>query len=247
MMTKAGGLSPGSTFTNWIPHSPTAVCSLQTASEIFNDIIGGWDDTCGGGIWWSKDRKYKNAIANELFLSVAARLALHSKGRQKKLLIGWANREWRWFSQTGMINSDNLINDGLDSACKNNGKTTWSYNQGVVLGGLAALSKNQRHDGLIPVAHSIASAAIHQLTDAQGILHDPCEPDCGEDGVSFKGIFNRNLARLGTLDSDPAFLTIPTDQRKIALGKRPNSRRPFQCRLDGPTLCWQRCRPNLCP
>jgi predicted alpha-1,6-mannanase (GH76 family) len=105
-----------------------------------------------------------------------------------------------------MINSDNLINDGLDSACKNNGKTTWSYNQGVVLGGLAALSKYQRHAGLIPVAHSIASAAIHQLTDAQGILNDPCEPDCGEDGVSFKGIFNRNLARLETLDPDPAFL-----------------------------------------
>jgi predicted alpha-1,6-mannanase (GH76 family) len=166
------------------PHAPAAARYLQTASGIFNDMTGGWDKTCGGGIWWSKDRKYKNAIANELFLSVAARLALHSKGNQKKLFIRWADREWRWFSQTGMINSDSLINDGLDDNCRNNGKTAWSYNQGVVLGGLAALSENEKHADLIPVAHRIAVAAISHLTDPHGILHDPCEPGCGEDGVS---------------------------------------------------------------
>jgi predicted alpha-1,6-mannanase (GH76 family) len=188
------------------PHASGASRYLQTASAIFNDMTGGWDETCGGGIWWSKDRKYKNAIANELFLSVAARLALQARGKQKKLLLDWADREWRWFSQTGMINSDNLINDGLDKACKNNGKTTWTYNQGVILGGLAALSKNQKHAGLIPIAHRIAVAAIGHLTDSKGILHDSCEPDCGGDGVSFKGIFNRNLAQLEAVDADPVFL-----------------------------------------
>ena len=44
------------------------------------------------------------------------------------------------------------------------------------------------------------------LTDHQGILHDPCEPNCGEDGVSFKGIFNRNLAQLELIDGDPRFI-----------------------------------------
>jgi predicted alpha-1,6-mannanase (GH76 family) len=32
-----------------------------------------------------------------------------------------------------------LVNDGLTPACAHNGSTTWSYNQGVVLGGLAAI------------------------------------------------------------------------------------------------------------
>ncbi len=176
---------------------------LTTARSIFRDMTGGWDGTCGGGIWWSKERNYKNAIANELFLSVAAKLALHAKGNEKAELVNWANREWRWFAQTGMINSNNLINDGLDAQCRNNGKTTWSYNQGVVLGGLAALSRSEHNSNLLPAAGKIASAAIKGLTDAQGILHDPCEPGCGEDGVSFKGIFSRNLGQLQAVRADP--------------------------------------------
>ena len=48
---------------------------LAMSQSIFDDMAGGWDEACCGGIWWSKDRKYKNEIANELFLSVAAHLA----------------------------------------------------------------------------------------------------------------------------------------------------------------------------
>jgi hypothetical protein len=47
---------------------------LAMAKTIFDDMKGGWDDTFGGGIWWRKDRTYKNAIANELFFTLATRL-----------------------------------------------------------------------------------------------------------------------------------------------------------------------------
>lgn len=191
------------------------------AESIFADMAGGWDTaTCGGGIWWSKQRTYKNAIANELFLSVAAQLADRvSDAAQKAAYLTWARQEWAWFEQSGMINGDHLVNDGLDSSdpahCVNNGKPVYTYNQGVILGGLLALSRAGDHDpALLSTAQEIGTAAIRRLTDAQGVLHERGEPGSGADGVQFKGIFVRNLAVLSGEVRDPryaAFITRNAD------------------------------------
>jgi predicted alpha-1,6-mannanase (GH76 family) len=171
---------------------------LTMAQSIFEDMAGGWDETCGGGIWWSKDRKYKNAIANELFLSVAAHLANRAKDAK---YTEWVVKEWLWFKGSGMINDDHLVNDGLvidkeTGACRNNGKTVWTYNQGVVLGGLAEWSRSGRSGEALEQARSIADAALAHFADKDGVLHEPCEPKCGADGIQFKGIFVRNLREL---------------------------------------------------
>ncbi len=182
---------------------------LAMAASIFTDMSGGWDGTCGGGIWWSKDRNYKNAIANELFLSVAAHLAARAAGNaQRAEYLGWAQKEWAWFAQTGMINGESLVNDGLDATtCKNNQENTWSYNQGVIVGGLAELNKVAPDRSLIEHAQAIAGAALKHLTDTNGVLHDTCEPNCGPDGVQFKGVFVRNLVDLNEAAPDPRYKT----------------------------------------
>ena len=184
------------------------------AESIFADMAGGWDTTtCGGGIWWSKERKYKNAIANELFLSVAAQLATRAgDAAQRAAYLTWARREWAWFQQSGMINGDHLVNDGLDSSdpahCVNNRRPTFTYNQGVILGGLLALSRAGGGDpALVATARQIGAAAIQQLTDAQGVLHERGEPRSGADGVQFKGIFVRNLAALNGEVHDPQYVS----------------------------------------
>jgi predicted alpha-1,6-mannanase (GH76 family) len=169
---------------------------LAMSQSIFADMSGGWADVCGGGIWWKKNEKYKNAIANELFLSVAVRLAAATKGKDRAQYLDWAKREAHWFINSGMINDQGLVNDGLDSSCHNNQKTTWTYNQGVILTGLSGLSKLSHDPSSLQLANRIAHAAQTKLVDPQGILHDPCEPKCGEDGIQFKGILVRNLATL---------------------------------------------------
>jgi len=165
---------------------------LATAETIFKDISGGWDTKCNGGVWWSKAKNYKNAIPNELFLSAAAGLYLITKNQA---YLDWAKNEWTWFSASGMINSQHLVNDGLTNACKSNNQTTWTYNQGVILGGLVDLYHATSDQQLLVVAEQIAGAAISHLA-RNGILHEPCEPSCGNDAPQFKGIFMRNLGYL---------------------------------------------------
>jgi predicted alpha-1,6-mannanase (GH76 family) len=174
---------------------------LTMAQTIFADMASEWNTTtCGGGVWWNKSRggTYKNAIANELFLSVAASLANRvSDPTPRAQYLTWAQTEWQWFKNSGMINSQNLVNDGLTStnpnACTNNGATTWSYNQGVILGGLVELYKADQDRALLPQAQAIAAAAIARLTTPSGILSEPVS---GGDLPQFKGIFVRNLMAL---------------------------------------------------
>jgi predicted alpha-1,6-mannanase (GH76 family) len=186
---------------------------LAMGRSIFADMAGGWDNTCGGGIWWSKDKTYKNAIANELFFSVAAHLAARTASpAEQASYLAWATKEWTWFRHSGMINSQNLVNDGLtiDKAtdvCTSNGKTVWTYNQGVLIGALAAWSKLAPGGAGDPLAEArrVADATLTHLTDKAGVLHDSCEPDCGGDGIQFKGIFVRNLQTLNEQVHDPAY------------------------------------------
>jgi predicted alpha-1,6-mannanase (GH76 family) len=180
---------------------------LAMAETIFADMTTQWDTgTCGGGVWWSKDLKtsaYKNAITNELFLEIAASLANRETDRiLKAQYLAWANKEWHWLSASGMINAGNMINDGLNAAnpaaCTNNNGTTWTYNQGVILGALVELSKADHNPALLEKAHTIANATIANLVTANGILREPSGE--GPDLPQFKGIFMRNLVRLNNAD-----------------------------------------------
>ena len=191
-----------------LTHDPRYLAMAQT---IFHDMSGGWDSTCGGGIWWSKDRTYKNAIANELFFSVATHLAARAQAADRDRYIDWAGKEWTWFQGTGMINSQHLVNDGLTidkqtGQCTNNGRTVWTYNQGVVLGALAEWSRINPDPHLVLAARILADAGLAALTDTAGVLHDPCEPtSCGADAPQFKGIFVRNLRALQRVVHEPRY------------------------------------------
>ncbi|MBW4420348.1 MAG: carbohydrate-binding protein [Myxacorys californica WJT36-NPBG1] len=169
---------------------------LDQAKTIVHSMETGWDtNVCGGGLYWhKKELTYKNAITNSLFLAAAAKLHLREPNNPNYLQ--WAQRSWQWFKQSGMINDQQLVNDGLDSNCRNNGKTVWTYNQGVLIGGLVDLYRGTQDQELLEQAVAIADASIANLAP-KGILREPCEPnDCGNDGPQFKGVFMRNLSAL---------------------------------------------------
>jgi predicted alpha-1,6-mannanase (GH76 family) len=175
---------------------------LATARTDADHMFDYWDGTCGGGVWWNQDRGYKNAITNELYLELTA--ALHNRIGGDTTYLGRAQAEWSWFQGSGMINGDHMINDGLTSGCANNGQTAWTYNQGVVLGGLSELNRATGDAGLLTTARTLADASTSRLQSG-GVLREPGEGDsCTGDGPSFKGAYVRGLGRLnGTLGDHP--------------------------------------------
>ncbi|KAL5115641.1 hypothetical protein ACEQ8H_006440 [Pleosporales sp. CAS-2024a] len=191
---------------------------LNLAKGIFDIVAKGWGTNCGhGGIYWSDAKQYVNAIANELFFSTAAHLA--NRVDDKATYAAWAEKSLKWFLSSGMRNKNGTINDGLDGTkCKNNGKTVWSYNQGVILGGLVEFDRATSNATLLHIASDIASAALKALSDADGVIHDVCDQDgtCGADGVQFKGVFIRNLGELWSATGNDKFkAAINTNARSI--------------------------------
>lgn len=203
----------------------TGNASYLKRAEVFWQQVQteGWDSKCGGGLYWAGDKagggnRYKNAISNELFL-MSSGLLYSITGNQTYL--AWAVKEWKWFYKSSMLLSSGEINGGLTQSCKNDRSEGFTYNQGVILGGIAMLHKAT--NGSDPTLLSAATAIIVNMlkaggkyTHADGVLREPCEPKnvrrlsnissvggrqleqaksgCDADQLQFKGVFMRYLA-----------------------------------------------------
>jgi predicted alpha-1,6-mannanase (GH76 family) len=206
---------------------------LQMAETDANYIHQYWDSTCGGGVWWNTSKTYKNAIPNELFLELTA--GLHNAIPGDTTYLNWADSEWSWFSGSGMINSSNLVNDGLTSSCTNNGETTFTYNQGVILGGLAELYQATGNASLLTEANAIAKAAILNLSSNVGVLVEPCEPSsCDGDEQAFKGIFAYNLTYLSQVEATTAYAAFFENQARSIEANDTNSSNQLGLQWTGP-------------
>jgi predicted alpha-1,6-mannanase (GH76 family) len=211
---------------------------LDTAESIFTANTEGWDAACRGGLWWNDSKTYKNAIPNELFLTLAARLHQRLAGDTgSSRYLDWALREWRWFAASGMIDAIGLVSDGLTANCENNGGATWTYNQGVILGGLASLYEITQDQAYLRQAGTIADAALRNLVSPAGVLREPCElqaAGCNGDQTQFKGIFVRNLFDLYQADPSPAYRDFMLTNAASIWNNDRNAGHQFGLRWTGP-------------
>jgi predicted alpha-1,6-mannanase (GH76 family) len=173
---------------------------LATARTDADHVFTYWDSVCGGGVWWSTAKTYKNAIANSLYVELNA--ALHNRIPGDSMYLRRAQAGWTWFRNSSMIDSAGLVNDGLTSTCANNGQPTWTYNQGVPLAALAELYQATGDSSLLASATTLANASTASTAlNPGGILRDPGEVagGGGADGPTFKGVYARDLAALNAV------------------------------------------------
>ncbi|MFG1811859.1 glycoside hydrolase family 76 protein [Streptomyces sp. NPDC049040] len=111
--------------------------------------------------------------------------------------------------------SAGLVNDGLTSACGNNGQTVWSYNQGLAIGAGVEVYRATGDTTALSTARRLADAAVASpsLVTA-GVLTESCDApsaDCDDNAKQFKGVFTRYLQDLDSVTGN-AYLTFARTQ-----------------------------------
>ncbi|WP_432968565.1 glycoside hydrolase family 76 protein [Dactylosporangium sp. CA-233914] len=175
---------------------------LTEAVAIANYVAGFWDtSTCGGGVWWDRERTYKNAVTIGLYLRLTA--ALHNRIAGDTAWLDKAVTGWNWLQNSGMINGSGLVNDGLTSDCRNNGQTVWTYNQGLAIGAAMELYRATGTATYQDAARRLGTAALNSSLVHSGILTESCDPgqSCDDNQKQFKGVFMRYLAEAGQFQS----------------------------------------------
>ena len=188
---------------------------LNEAVTIANYVNGYWDtSTCGGGVWWDRERTYKNAVTNGLYIRLTAEL--HNRIPGDTAWLGRATTAWHWFLNSGMINSSNLVNDGLTDGCGNNGQTVWSYNQGLAIGAGVEIWRATGDSDALATARRLADAGTSDpalVTD--GVLTESCDAadaSCDDNQKQFKGVFMRYLTDLADATGDATYRTFAVTQ-----------------------------------
>jgi len=193
-----------------------------------------WDSECGGGVYWRDDKRYKASIANELFLAATA--GLHNRIPGDTTYLSWANEEWNWFKNSGLINN-NLVRDGRNVPGCGYSNANYTYNQGVILHGLIELSKATGDTSLLTTAKSIATAAVNRF-NRNNVLYEGCEPNCAGDGQAFKGIFIRYLRALATATNTIEYDSFITATANSILANNTNSSGQQGNSFVGPFALW---------
>ncbi|GAB3913803.1 hypothetical protein GCM10011575_19340 [Microlunatus endophyticus] len=181
---------------------------LDMSIKIADYVYGYWDtSTCGGGVWWNAERTYKNAVTNGLWIRLTAEL--HNRIHGDRLWLSRSTTAWKWFVGSGMINSQGLVNDGLNDDCTNNGQTVYSYNQGLAIGAGLELWRATKNPEILATVRSLASAAMtSSALTSNGILTESCDATdqtCDDNGKQFKGIFMRYWTDLVDTTHNPKY------------------------------------------
>lgn len=74
---------------------------LSRARWFYALVRRGWDEKCcGGGMYWGRWSRYKNAVTSELFVDLCGAVYEVSKDSRD---LEWAVRGWVWFRESGMV------------------------------------------------------------------------------------------------------------------------------------------------
>jgi hypothetical protein len=169
---------------------------LALAQDEFNFAVTGWDasstDGCPGGIFWEDVAgSQRNATANGANAELGAELALLTNNSSD---LTWAERIYQW-AVTCLGTSGGLYDDHLEPNGTVDG-TTWSYNQGVMIGAGVLLHQATGVATYLTQAEQTANAAVTHFGTGSALVSQ---------GTAFNAIYFRDLYVLDQVAPDSAY------------------------------------------
>jgi len=154
---------------------------------------------------------FVQTVANGGFFLLAARLARYTGN---STYVDWAAKEWEWFTTSQLFNGTTYaVNDGMtimNKQCPEADHTQWSYNYGLMLGGLAFLyNHTEDTKWLTPLGGMLNRTLAEFFPASMGdkiMVEAACEPygTCDTNGWTFKSFVIRWMALTAQLVPDLA-------------------------------------------
>lgn len=166
---------------------------LNTAKELWMDIIAGWDTTAvAGGISTNKTEiNYKNTPANAPAVILGARLFTQNNDSS---YFKWSLKIYTWLNKTLVDTSSGLVWDGINR--NNDGaleRRIYTYNQGAYIGASLELFNITKDTRYLSNANKVMNAVLNNLVNqSTSILY---ENGMG-DACLYKGILIRYVTDL---------------------------------------------------
>jgi len=162
---------------------------LATAKTIHAHMAKNWRPDKGGGVLWCEDadKQRPNAITNNLFLILSARLYRQTK---EQAYLDWAEKTLAWIREKALYDGTGVVDQ------PDHRGDYWSYNQGSFIGGLTALYQATGKPEYLDEAVNVADTVLKNsgMARPDGVIVEKL--GTSGDASLFKGIFARYLAQL---------------------------------------------------
>lgn len=182
---------------------PNGITYVALAANTFEQMHSQWDNECGGGVYWMRDRNderpnrrlFKATISNVQGVVLGVRLFLVTNNQK---YLQNAIEMYKWLKESGLVTPSGAVYDGeYATQCWQIEKNEHSYNAGLFLSSAGWLYKATGDAKYLNDAKTVLSHFQSVFTN-QDIITDQCESsnDCKENQPQFKGPAIRGLLHL---------------------------------------------------